>query len=74
MTRVAAVDCGTNSIRRSTSVCPPESGTSVTSRRIELVPQSMEATRVMSRRPGAARTAPRPTTPPCRPLRGRRSG
>ena len=35
----------TTSIRRSRSVCAPSAGTSATSRRIELVPQSIAATR-----------------------------
>ena len=40
----------TTSIRRSRSVCAPSAGTSATSSRMELVPQSMAATRV-TRRP-----------------------
>ena len=52
----------------------PAAGTSATSRRMELVPQSMAATRVTRRSPRAGRRGRPPTTPPSRRRRGRRSG
>ncbi len=73
---VASTPCPrrTTSIRRSRSVCAPSAGTSATSSRMELVPQSIEATRVMRRPLRAARRGRRPTTPPSPRPRGRRSG
>ena len=50
----------TISIRRSTSVCAPSSGTSATSSRIELVPQSIAATRVTAAPPSATHGPARP--------------